>query len=204
MPPKKVTHWTLKLHWGCCSACCCCCSKSRPPSLRAPKLSAAEGIMMRMVMMAYLFPMHCIQLISEGSSNEVHHSQCELSLMFFTLTKIIINSWKMETIKMDHMGRERVFSEKKILHHFRQAFWYRKGVRYHQKKFQNRDIGGFWENARFVRSNGRKTTFEWPKVVSEVSFPRFWGYFLLQSVFVFSFRWSEVLFLRYRDSRNFT
>ena len=42
MPKKKVTHWTLKLHWGCCSACCCCCSKSRPPSLRAPKLSAAE------------------------------------------------------------------------------------------------------------------------------------------------------------------
>ena len=40
--PKKVTHWTLKLHWGCCSACCCCCSKSRPPSLRAPRLSAAE------------------------------------------------------------------------------------------------------------------------------------------------------------------
>ena len=40
--PKKVTHWTLKLHWGCCSACCCCCSKSRPPSLRAPKLSGAE------------------------------------------------------------------------------------------------------------------------------------------------------------------
>ena len=25
------------------------------------------------------------------------------------------------------MGRERVFSEKKILHHFRQAFWYGKG-----------------------------------------------------------------------------
>ena len=40
--PKKVTHWTLKLHWGCCSACCCCCSKSMPPSLRVPRLSAAE------------------------------------------------------------------------------------------------------------------------------------------------------------------
>ena len=34
------------------------------------------------------------------------------------------------------MGRERAFSEKKILHHFRQAFWYGKGVRYHQKNFK--------------------------------------------------------------------
>ena len=57
---------------------------------------------------------------------------------------------------------------------------------------------------RFVRSNGRKNTFEWPKVVSEVSFPRFWGYFLLESVFVFSFRWSEVPFPRYRNLRVFT
>ena len=29
----------------------------------------------------------------------------------------------------------------------------------------------------FLQSNGRKTTFEWPKVVSEVSFPTFWGGF---------------------------
>ena len=70
---------------------------------------------------------------------------------------------------------ESVFLAKKIPYHFRQAFWYGKGVRYHQKKFQNRAIRGFWENVRFVRSNGRKNTFEWPKVVSEVSFPRFWG-----------------------------
>ena len=41
--------------------------------------------------------------------------------------------------------------------------------------FQNQAIGGFWENTRFIRSNGRKTTFEWAKVVSEVIFPRFWG-----------------------------
>ena len=43
-----------------------------------------------------------------------------------------------------HMGRERVFSEKKSsITYFRQAFWYGKGVRYHRKIFQNRDIGGF-------------------------------------------------------------
>ena len=49
--------------------------------------------------------------------------------------------------------------------------------------FQNRAIGGFWENARFIRSNGRKTTFEWPKVVSEVISPRFWGVVLCCKVF---------------------
>ena len=43
------------------------------------------------------------------------------------------------------------------------------------KKNQNRAIRGFWENAHFVRSNGWKTTFEWPKVVSEVSFPQVLG-----------------------------
>ena len=80
---------------------------------------------------------------------------------------------------------ESAFLEKKILHHFRQAFWYGRGVRYHQKKFQNRDIGGFWEIVRFVRSNGRKTTFEWPKVVSEVSFPRFWGVLCIAKCFRF-------------------
>ena len=30
---------------------------------------------------------------------------------------------------------------------------------------------------RFVLSNGQKTTLEWPKVVSEVNFPTFWGVF---------------------------
>ena len=49
--------------------------------------------------------------------------------------------------------------------------------------FQNRAIGGFWENARFIRSNGRKTTFEWPTVVSEVIFPRFWGVVCIEKCF---------------------
>ena len=49
--------------------------------------------------------------------------------------------------------------------------------------FQNRAIGGFWENARFIRSNGRKTTFEWPKVVSKVIFPRFWGVVCIEKCF---------------------
>ena len=83
------------------------------------------------------------------------------------------------------MGGERVFREKFFFHHFRQAFWYWKGVRYHQKKFQNRDIGGFCENIGFVRRNGRKTTFEWSKVVSEVSFPRFWGVLCIAKCFRF-------------------
>ena len=43
------------------------------------------------------------------------------------------------------------------------------------KKNKNPDIGGLLENARFVRSNGPKNTFKWPKVVSEVSYPRFLG-----------------------------
>ena len=49
--------------------------------------------------------------------------------------------------------------------------------------FQNRAIAGFWENARFIRSNGRKTTFEWPTVVSEVIFPRFWGVVCVEKCF---------------------
>ena len=36
-----------------------------------------------------------------------------------------------------------VLEEEKILHHFRQAFWYGKGVRYQQKIIQNRDMAGF-------------------------------------------------------------
>jgi len=38
-----------------------------------------------------------------------------------------------------------------------------------------------------VGSNGQKTTFEWPKVVSEVSFPRFWGVFCISKCFRFIF-----------------
>ena len=38
-------------------------------------------------------------------------------------------------------------------------------------KSLNISLGSERENTRFVRSNGRKTTFEWPKVVSEVIFP---------------------------------
>ena len=64
----------------------------------------------------------------------MHWTGFEIILLTLIMVNIIIAI---------HMGRERVFSEKKILHHFRQAFWYGKGVRYHQKKIQNRDIGGF-------------------------------------------------------------
>ena len=44
---------------------------------------------------------------------------------------------------------------------------------------------------RFVRSNGRKTTFEWPKVISEVSFPRFWGVFCIAKCFCFFVRFGD-------------
>ena len=36
-------------------------------------------------------------------------------------------------------------------------------------------LGSDQKNVRVVCSNGRKTTFEWPKVVSEVIFFLFWG-----------------------------
>ena len=55
----------------------------------------------------------------------------------------------------------------------------------------------FGENTRFVRSDGRKTTFEWPKVVSEVSFPAFWG--VIRSIKVVSvFRFGDRK-CRFRD-----
>ena len=38
-------------------------------------------------------------------------------------------------------------------------------------KCQNQKVRGFWKNVRFIHINGRITTFEWPKVVSEVIFP---------------------------------
>ena len=37
--------------------------------------------------------------------------------------------------------------------------------------------------ARFMRRNGRKNTFERPKVVSEVIFPRFWGVVCIEKCF---------------------
>ena len=55
-------------------------------------------------------------------------------------------------------------------------------------KSLNISLGSERENTRFVRSNGRKTTFEWPKVVSELSFPSFWGVFRsIKVVSVFRF-----------------
>ena len=40
-----------------------------------------------------------------------------------------------------------------------------------------------------------KTTFEWPKVVSEVSFPRFWGVLSIAKCFRFFIPNSSCLFL---------
>ena len=49
----------------------------------------------------------------------------------------------------------------------------------------NISLGSEWEKNIFVRSNGRKTIFEWPKWVSEVSFPRFWGVLCIAKCFRF-------------------
>ena len=68
----------------------------------------------------------------------------------------------------------------------------------------NISLGSEWEKiflyvamAEKPFSNGQNGFLRWV-------FPGFGGYFVLQSVFVFSFRWSEVPFSRYRDSRDFT
>ena len=57
-----------------------------------------------------------------------------------------------------------------------------------KKNFKIGTLQDFEKTYVLYVAMAEKTTFEWPKVVSEVSFPRFGGYFVLQSVFVFSFR----------------
>ena len=42
---------------------------------------------------------------------------------------------------------------------------------------------GVFAQKKFFAQNGRKTTFEWPKVVSEVIFPRFWGVVCVEKCF---------------------
>ena len=51
------------------------------------------------------------------------------------------------------------------------------------QKNKNWALRAFWEIARFICRNGRKNTFEWPKVVSEVIFPRFWGVVCIEKCF---------------------
>ena len=72
---------------------------------------------------------------------------------------------------------------RKMYHDWFHDFWVCFGGGKDPLDFQNWDIGGFWANARFILSNGRKTTFEWPKVVSEVIFPRFWGVVCIEKCF---------------------
>ena len=48
-------------------------------------------------------------------------------------------------------------------------------VHIHPIIVQNSGGEGILRKCAFVRSNGRKTTFAWPKEVSDVIFPRFWG-----------------------------
>ena len=82
-------------------------------------------------------------------------------------------------------GMRRWFLWRKMYHAWLFYFFDGLGGGNDPLNFQNRAIAGFWENARFIRSNGRKTTFEWPKVVSEVSFLRFWGVLSIAKCFRF-------------------
>ena len=76
-------------------------------------------------------------------------------------------------------GMRRWFLWRKMYH----DFWVCLGGGKDPLNIRNRDIAGFCENARFVRSNGWKTTFKWPKVVSEVITPRFWGVVCVEKCF---------------------
>ena len=109
-------------------------------------------------------PSICLQLLS-GCHQTCHQS--------------IKSSW---TITQDSLvpgggshGMRRWFLWRKMYHVWLLDFLDGLGGGNDPLNFQNRAIGGFWENARFIRSNGRKTTFEWPKVVSEVNVLTFWG-----------------------------
>ena len=85
----------------------------------------------------------------------------------------------------DHMAREGVFRKIKSSISSVKLFVMGKVSGITNFFLQNQDIGGFWGNIRFVRGNGRKTIFEWPKVVSEVSFTRFWGVLCIAKCFRF-------------------
>ena len=50
---------------------------------------------------------------------------------------------------------------------------------------QNRDFSGFWEKVIFLPFPHEKTTFQWPKVVSEAIFPTNRGYICIE-------KWSQI------------
>ena len=50
---------------------------------------------------------------------------------------------------------------------------------------QNRELGGFWEKVIFLPFPHEKTTFQWPKVVSEAIFPTNRGYICIE-------KWSQI------------
>ena len=50
---------------------------------------------------------------------------------------------------------------------------------------QNREISGFWEKVIFLPFPHEKTTFQWPKVVSEAIFPTNRGYICIE-------KWSQI------------
>ena len=98
------------------------------------------------------------------------------------------------------MGRERVFNEKKSSITSVKLFGMGKVSGITKKNFKIGTLEDFEKMyvlyvamAEKPLSSGQKWFLRWV-------FLGFGGYFLLQSVFVFSFRWSEVSFLRYSDS----
>ena len=99
-----------------------------------------------------------------------------------------------------HMGRERVFSEKKSSITSVKLFGMGKVSGITKKNFKIGTLEDFEKTyvlyvamAEKPLSSGQKWFLRWV-------FLGFGGYFVLQSVFVFSFRWSEVPFPRYSDS----
>ena len=50
---------------------------------------------------------------------------------------------------------------------------------------QNRELSGFWEKVIFLPFPHEKTTFQWPKVVSEAIFPTNRGYICIE-------KWSQI------------
>ena len=50
---------------------------------------------------------------------------------------------------------------------------------------QNREFSGFWEKVIFLPFPHEKTTFQWPKVVSEAIFPTNRGYICIE-------KWSQI------------
>ena len=140
--------------------------------------------------------MHLTKCTGRNSSNKqtyatiiiwqsIQMSQNILGIVIVIVISIKIGRvwWYCHCFGEPSHGMRRWFLRRKMYHAWLLDFLDGLGGGNDPLNFQNRAIGGFWENARFIRSNGWKTTFEWLKVVSEVIFPRFWGVLCVEKCF---------------------